>query len=101
MGIKDAEAISITEASARGISKLAAEAAAGRTTILRRRADRIAGIVSYQEILRLGELERDLTDLALVLSRAATDSGERTSLDDVLAAAGLTREQLEHLPDPA
>lgn len=101
MSLSDAEAISITEASERGISKLAAAAAAGQATILRRRADRIAGIVSYEEVLRLDALERDLTDLALVLARAATDTGERTSLDEVIEAAGYTREQLEQMPDPA
>jgi hypothetical protein len=101
MGIVDAEAISMTEASERGISKLAAEAAAGHTTVLRRRADRVAGIVGYDELVRLGRLERDLTDLALVLARTATDTGARTSLDAVIGELGFTREQLEEMPDPA
>ena len=39
-------------------------------------------------------LAADLRDLALVLSRVATDSGRRTSLDDVIAAYGHTRESL-------
>lgn len=41
--------------------------------------------------------EQDLTDALLVLSRAATDSGRRTSLDAVIASLGLTREQLESM----
>jgi hypothetical protein len=51
---------------------------------------------------RLAEIDEaaaDLRDLALVLARAVTDPGERTSLDDVLAAFGQTRESLEALPD--
>jgi hypothetical protein len=41
----------------------------------------------------------DLRDLALVLARSATDSGRRTSLDEVLDAFGHTRESLATLPD--
>jgi hypothetical protein len=33
----------------------------------------------------------DLRDAALVLVRAATDTGARTSLDDVIAAFGFER----------
>jgi len=51
---------------------------------------------------RLAEIEEaaaDLRDLALVVARAVTDSGRRTSLDDVLEAFGETRESLAALPD--
>jgi hypothetical protein len=41
----------------------------------------------------------DLHDLALVLVRAATDTGHRTSLDEVMTAFGHTRESLAQLPD--
>lgn len=101
MSIADAEAISITEASERGISKLAAEAEAGHSTVLHRRAAPVAGIVGYEDVLRLGRLERNLTDLALVLAREAADTGARTSLDDVIGQFGYTRDQLEQMPDPA
>ena len=47
------------------------------------------------------DLKSDRWDLALVLARAATDTGERTSLDEVLAAFGHTRESLAALPDEA
>jgi len=43
--------------------------------------------------------ESDLRDLPLVLTRAATDTGRRTSLDDGLAAFGYTRDSLAALPD--
>ena len=36
----------------------------------------------------------DLLDLALILARDATDTGGRTSLDDVIASLGFTRDQL-------
>jgi hypothetical protein len=47
----------------------------------------------------LEEVAADLRDLALVLARMATDTGERVPLDDVLKAFGHTRESLAALPD--
>lgn len=96
-----AEAVLITEAGRRGLSRLVADAEAGHPTVLRRRAEPVAAVVGYGDVQRLAELERDLTDVALVLSRAATDSGRRTSLDAVIASSGYTREQLAAMDDPA
>ena len=45
------------------------------------------------------EAVADLCDLALVMARAATDTGRRTSLDDVLKEIGHTRDSLAALPD--
>jgi len=54
-----------------------------------------------QQILAslIEEAASDLRDLALVLAQAATDSGDRTPLDDVIAAFGHTRESLAALSD--
>ncbi|MEV4580787.1 hypothetical protein AB0K16_46915 [Nonomuraea jabiensis] len=41
----------------------------------------------------------DLRDLALVLARSGTDTGERVSLDEVLATFGHSRESLAAIPD--
>lgn len=49
--------------------------------------------------MRIDEATADLRDLALVVTRSATDNGHRTSLDDVIAAFGHTRESLAALPD--
>ncbi|MEU8398076.1 hypothetical protein AB0C28_23030 [Nonomuraea sp. NPDC048892] len=52
--------------------------------------------------MRLNELEEaaaDLRDPALVLARSVTDTGERVSFDEVLAAFGQTRESLSAIPD--
>jgi hypothetical protein len=43
----------------------------------------------------LAELEADLRSAALVLARAATDNGQRTDLDDVIATLGFNRSELE------
>lgn len=100
MSVADAESLAITEASRQGISKLVSDAESGHATILRRRAEPVAAVISYQEFQHLQALERDLVDVALVLARAATDSGRRTSLDDVIESAGYTREQLAIMDDP-
>lgn len=95
-----AEHMTITDASSAGVSRLASEAEQGRATVLERRHVPVAAVVGYTELERLATLERDLTDLALVLARAATDNGHRTSLDDAIEAAGFTRDQLEAMPSP-
>lgn len=101
MGIFAAsEAVQITEAGRRGLSKLVADAEAGHTTVLRRRAEPVAAVVSYRDVQRLADLERDLTDVALVLARAASDSGNRSALDDVISSYGYTRQQLASMDDP-
>lgn len=91
----------ITEGHRGGLSKLVAEAEAGHAVVLTRRAVPVAAVVNFAEAERLTELGRDLVDVALVLSRAATDTGRRTSLDDALAEFGFSRDQLEAMDDPA
>ena len=63
------------------------------------RGQPVAAVVSMRRLEELDETAEDLRDLALVLARSATDSGRRTSMDDVLAAFGQTRESLESIPD--
>lgn len=100
MPLSDAEQVAITEASRRGVSRLVADAESGHSTVLRRHSEPVAAVVSYSELQRLEALERDLVDVALVLSRAATHSGRRTSLDDVIGALGHTREELAAPDEP-
>lgn len=91
----------IAEASRRGVSKLVADAENGHATILRRHAEPVAAVISFHELQRLQGLERDLVDVALVLARAATDSGRLTSLDEAIESLGFTRDQLASMDDPA
>lgn len=95
------QSLLITEASALGVSKLASLASLGQTTILEKRNQPIAAVIGYAQLHRYTELERDMLDLALVATRSATDTGVRTSLDDVIEHLGYTRDQIESLPDPA
>ncbi|MFI6735940.1 hypothetical protein ACIBI9_23705 [Nonomuraea sp. NPDC050451] len=96
--LHDATELSVTEAAQRGVARLVAEAERGIDLVVTRRHQPVAAVVS---IRRLNELAAaaDLRDLALVLARSATDTEERVSLDEVLAAFGHTRESLAAIPD--
>lgn len=97
--VRDTDIVSVTEANRRGVSGLVADAERGHDVIVARHSKPVAAIVSMRRLGELQELEEDLRDLALVVARAATDSCRRASLDDVLAAFGHSREELEALPN--
>jgi len=80
------EHISVTEASARGVARLAADAAHGVEVVITRRGEPVAAVVSVERLDALDELRADLRDLALVIGRTAADDGRRLTLDDVRAA---------------
>ena len=101
MTLAEAEPLPITEASRRGVSRLVADAENGHPTILRRHAEPVAAVIGFQELQRLQGLERDLVDVALVLTRAASDNGRRTSLDEAMESLGYSRAQLDEMEDPA
>lgn len=97
--LHDAHELSVTEAAQRGVAGLVAEAEQGSDLVVTRRHRPVAAVVGIDRLTELEEAAADLRDLALVLARAATDTGGRTSLDDVLAAFGHTRESLSAAPD--
>jgi prevent-host-death family protein len=94
-----AHEMTVTEATRRGVAGLVADAERGEDIVVTRRNEPVAAVVSMRRLLELEELAGDLHDLALVVARSATDSGRRASLDDVLAAFDVTREDLAALPD--
>lgn len=87
--------ISVTDAASRGVAALVREAELGTDILVERRHRPVAAVISVGRLEALREAQRDLRDIGLVLARAATDSGSRTSLDDVLARFGLGRAELE------
>ncbi|MEV7229401.1 hypothetical protein AB0M79_20595 [Polymorphospora sp. NPDC051019] len=91
--------LSVTEAAQRGVAGLVADAEGGSDVVVTRRQRPVAAVVGIQRLTEIENTLSDLNDLALVLARAATDSGRRTSFDDVLSAYGHTRESLAALPD--
>lgn len=91
--------ISISDASARGISALVREAEQGRERILVRNNQPVAALIAMSRLEALQQHEDDLLDIALASARMLTTGPVRHSLDDVLVRFGYTREQLNDLPD--
>lgn len=91
--------VSVTEATQRGVARLVADAEEGSDLVLTRWHRPVAAVVSMGRLAELEEAAADLRDLALVLARVVTDTGRRTSIDDVLEAFGHTRESLDAVPD--
>lgn len=87
--------LSVTDASRRGLSRLVADAEAGAGVVVERRGVAAAVVVGAHRMRSILQREDDLRSAALVLTRAATDDGNRSSLDEVIAAFGFDREELE------
>ncbi|MGJ5890333.1 prevent-host-death family protein [Streptomyces sp. V2] len=87
--------LSVTEATGKGVAGLVKAAEGGEAVMVERHHKPVAAVIGIERLRKLEELEEDLTDALLVLTRAATDTGERTSLDEVLRTFGVDREGLE------
>ncbi len=87
--------MSVTTASIRGVSGLVRDAESGADIVVERHGQAVAAIVSVRRLNELSALEADLRSAALVLARAATDTGQRTDLDDAIVALGFDRAELE------
>jgi PHD/YefM family antitoxin component YafN of YafNO toxin-antitoxin module len=90
-----AYSLSVSDATKRGVAGLARDAETGSSITVERNHRPVAAIIGVSELHRYQEAERDLRDLAVVLIRTATDTGERTSLDDVFTRFGFDRAALE------
>jgi prevent-host-death family protein len=97
--LADAHELSVTEATRRGVAGLVADAENGEAVVVTRRNEPVAALLSMRRLAELEQTAADLLDLALVLARVATDTGHRTSFDDVLAAFGHTRESIAAVED--
>jgi prevent-host-death family protein len=97
--LDDTRQLTVTEAAKRGVAGLVADAEQGEALVVTRHHRPVAAVVDVRRLAELDEIIADLRDLALVVARAADDSGRRTSLDDVLTAFGHTRESLAAMED--
>jgi prevent-host-death family protein len=86
--------LSVSEATKRGVARLVADAEDGAGVVVARRGEPAAVVVGVARMRAILEREDDLRSAALVLSRAATDTGRRTSLDEVIGAFGFDRDEL-------
>jgi antitoxin (DNA-binding transcriptional repressor) of toxin-antitoxin stability system len=89
-----AHELTVTEATRRGVAGLVADAENGQTLVVTRRHRPVAAVIGMRRLAEIEDAAGDVIDLALVVARTATDSGRRTTMDDVLAAFGHTRESL-------
>jgi antitoxin (DNA-binding transcriptional repressor) of toxin-antitoxin stability system len=85
----------VSEASSVGVSALVRDAEEGNEVVVARWHKPIAAVIGMRRFERLQEAERDLRDIGLVLTRAATDTGARVGLDEVFAEFGFSIENLE------
>lgn len=87
--------MSITEANRTGLSGLVSSAEAGDDIALSRRGKIVAEVVGTEELADLRRDRETLRDVALVMTRMATDTGHRTDLDAAMSAFGIDRADLE------
>ena len=87
--------LSISQASAKGVASIAHDAEIGGVVVLERRHEPVAAVIGLRRFERLKEAERDLRDIGVVLTRAATDDGVRHTLHDVFEHFGFDRAVLE------
>lgn len=100
MAIIDTDRIvSVTKANERGVSALVADALSHGYAVISRHNRPEVAVVPIERFSQFEEAEADARDLLVALTRMAEDDGSRTPLDDVLAKFGVTREELEALPD--
>lgn len=99
VALKDPHELSVTDATKRGVAGLVADAEDGADLVVTRHHRPVAAVVGIRRLAELEEAAADLRDLALVLSRSVTDTGRRTSLDDVIIAFGHTRESISAIED--
>jgi prevent-host-death family protein len=94
MKINVEDLISVTEASRQGVSKLVSEASAGRELILIKNNKPAAVILGIEKLERLQRLEEDIRLLTMAVVRAATDTGERVTLEDAATRFGIDLNEL-------
>ncbi|MHB8450302.1 MAG: type II toxin-antitoxin system Phd/YefM family antitoxin [Mycobacteriales bacterium] len=93
--VSHAAVMSVTEAAGRGLPGLVKDVERGEDILVARRGQPVAALVSIRRLDQLRALEADLRDIALVLARAATDTGTRLGLDEAITAFGFDRSELE------
>lgn len=87
--------LSVTAATGRGVAGLVKDAEHGEDIIVERHGRAVAAVISIDHLDKLRRVRSDLTAASLVLARELSDTGNRTDLDDALAAFGMNRAELE------
>jgi antitoxin (DNA-binding transcriptional repressor) of toxin-antitoxin stability system len=102
MDMNTDDLISIGKINDTGLSRLVREAEQGHHKVILRSNKPVAALVDIPTMDRLQRLdarEEELRDLAMALARAATDTGARTSLEELAAELDVDLDGLGHLDD--
>lgn len=89
------QSLSVTDASRRGVPGLVADAERGSSVLVSRHGKPAAVVIGVERLESIFRREDDLRSATLVLVRAATDDGRRTSLNEVIESLGFDRGVLE------
>jgi len=89
-----AQTVSVSQAAERGLPSVIRSANEGVNFVVEKHGQPQAVIIGMERIARIQELERDLQSAALVMSRIATDNGNRTDIDTVIADFGFNPAEL-------
>lgn len=95
--VDTSDLISISDASKLGVPGLVQAAEDGHEHVLLRDNKPVAAVVSIARLEQLQQLEDDMIDVSLSVSRTLTTGADRHSLDDVLARFRYTRDQLREM----
>lgn len=103
MRIDTRDLISVSDANAKGISSLVADAERGRSRIIVRNSKPVAAVVSVSEYDRLADLEENLALMVAAFARLVADGGDWVDLDDLADELGvdLGESDVDESADPA
>lgn len=87
--------MSVTAATGRGVAGLVKDAERGEDIIVERHGRPVAALISVEHLNELHRVRADLIAASLVLARELSDTGNRTDVDDAIAAFGFDRSELE------
>lgn len=87
--------LSVTAATGRGVAGLVKDAERGKDIIVERHGRAVAAVISVKHFDELHRVRADLMTASLVLARELSETGNRTDLDDAIAAFGFDRAELE------
>lgn len=87
----------------RGADKILGDAASGHGMAVRTSQGVRVLVISEERLSQADDDVRDaiqdLNDVVLVVARLVTDGDHRTSLDDVMVELGISRDELDAIPD--
>lgn len=98
MKIDMKDMVSVSEASTRGMSRMVAEAEAGREWVILRSNKPAAAVISVQRLQRLRELEEreaGIGEVVTAVTRMLLESQDAVSLDSLRAELGIAKGDLD------